>query len=378
MRQFGAVIVNRGHELAQLSLAGRSSTSWSEECARGAGLSPEDDTVDIAAAASRHEHLLVIDARWPLLLSESLERLVARHLESGAEVTFLTSGEAALEGASRICAGCFKASWLGDDEPVARLEDLAKRSVQRETSVAVAPLSDPGECLRLDDMAAVAEAEAILRQRINTRALSSGVRLVDPATAYIDADVTIERGATIHPNSHLRGRTRIARGCEIGPNAIIDDSIIGAGSRIAGATVERSEVEADVLIGLNSHVRDGAYICAGAHIGNFAEIKNSRIGERTRMHHFGYIGDADIGPDVNIGAGVITVNYDGVNKHRTTIGAGAFIGSDTMLVAPVSVGAGAATAAGAVVNKDVPEGMMALGVPARLRPRHKSDSRNER
>jgi bifunctional UDP-N-acetylglucosamine pyrophosphorylase/glucosamine-1-phosphate N-acetyltransferase len=130
-------------------------------------------------------------------------------------------------------------------------------------------------------------------------------------------------------------------------------------------------------MGPYSHLRPRSYICQGVHIGNFAEVKASRLGRNSKMGHFSYIGDAEVGEDVNIGAGTITANYDGVNKHRTTIGDGAFIGSDTMLVAPVNIGRGAGTSAGAVVNRDVPDGMMAIGAPARIRARQAGDEKEE-
>jgi bifunctional UDP-N-acetylglucosamine pyrophosphorylase/glucosamine-1-phosphate N-acetyltransferase len=131
--------------------------------------------------------------------------------------------------------------------------------------------------------------------------------------------------------------------------------------------IEESVLEDGVDVGPYSHLRPGSYLCSGVHIGNFAEVKGSRLGAGTKMGHFSYVGDADVGAGVNIGAGTITANYDGANKHRTVIGDGAFIGSDTMLVAPVRVGAGARTAAGSVVTRDVPDSMVAIGAPARIR-----------
>jgi bifunctional UDP-N-acetylglucosamine pyrophosphorylase/glucosamine-1-phosphate N-acetyltransferase len=143
--------------------------------------------------------------------------------------------------------------------------------------------------------------------------------------------------------------------------------VIGDDCVVRYSMIEESTVEAGVDVGPYSHLRPGSYICQGAHIGNFAEVKGARLGRRTKMGHHSYIGDADVGDDVNIGAGTITANFDGEKKHRTVIGDGAFIGTDTMLVAPVRVGAGARTSAGSVVNRDVPDGMMAIGAPARLR-----------
>jgi bifunctional UDP-N-acetylglucosamine pyrophosphorylase/glucosamine-1-phosphate N-acetyltransferase len=156
---------------------------------------------------------------------------------------------------------------------------------------------------------------------------------------------------------------------------LIRDSRIGDGCMVRFSSVEESTMEDGVDMGPYSHLRPGSYLCEGVHIGNFAEVKSSRLGRGTKMGHFSYVGDAEVGQDVNIGAGTITANYDGERKHRTTIGDGAFIGSDTMLVAPVNVGRGARTAAGSVVNRDVPDGMVAIGAPARIRGREASDGR---
>jgi len=172
---------------------------------------------------------------------------------------------------------------------------------------------------------------------------------------------------TIYPNTMLLGRTRIGRDCTIGPNSQVIDSVLGVRCRVLSSVIDGAVLEDGVDVGPFSHVRPGSYICRNVHIGNFAEVKNSRLGRNTRMGHFSYIGDAQVGDDVNIGAGTITCNYDGVRKHRTVIGDGAFIGSDTMLVAPVEVGAGARTGAGSVINHDVPAGSTAVGMPARIR-----------
>ena len=154
----------------------------------------------------------------------------------------------------------------------------------------------------------------------------------------------------------------------LGPNTVIRDSQIGARCTINSSVIEQATVENDVEIGPFAHLRAGAYLSAHVHMGNFGEVKNSRLGAHTRMGHFSYIGDAEIGEDVNIGAGTVTANYDGVRKHKTIVGAHAFIGSDTMLVAPVTVEQNARTAAGAVVTHDVREGQIAIGVPARSQP----------
>jgi bifunctional UDP-N-acetylglucosamine pyrophosphorylase/glucosamine-1-phosphate N-acetyltransferase len=195
--------------------------------------------------------------------------------------------------------------------------------------------------------------------------MEAGVMMMDPAAVYIDASVQIGRDTVIWPNTHLRGSTRIGEGCEIGPNTIIRNTTLGDRCKVFASVLESAVVEDGVDIGPFAHLRKGAHLAAGVHMGNFGEVKNSYLGPGTKMGHFSYIGDATIASDVNIGAGTITCNYDGKNKHPTIIEEGVFIGSDTMLVAPVKIGEGARTGAGSVVTKDIPPYTLAVGVPAR-------------
>jgi bifunctional UDP-N-acetylglucosamine pyrophosphorylase/glucosamine-1-phosphate N-acetyltransferase len=196
----------------------------------------------------------------------------------------------------------------------------------------------------------------------------AGVTIIDPATTYIDAEVHIDIDTVILPGTMITGKTRIGSGCRIGPGTTIDQSTVGNNCIIRNSVLEETTLEDGVHIGPFSHCRPGAYLARNVRMGNFGEVKNSYIGSETDMHHFSYIGDATIGEHVNIGAGTITCNYDGERKvkNRTRIGNGALIGSDTMLVAPVTVGEQAVTGAGTVVNKDLPPGAVAAGVPARL------------
>ncbi len=354
--------------------------------------------------ASGSGHVLVINADVPLVTPETIADLTARHLEANADLTFLTAvvddgrgqgriqrdatgrvtgiveeagADAATLAGNEVNAGvyCFRGDWLWPR--LSRIErsaageyyltDLVAMAVREGATVVAVPVDDPAQALGINDRVQLAQAEAVVRERIRRQHMLAGVTIVDPATTYIDADVTIEMDTTLYPSTYLGGQTAIGEDCVIGPGSQVIDSTLGARCRIDSSVVEQSTLEDGVDVGPFSHLRAGAHICASAHVGNFAEVKNSRLGRNTKMGHFSYIGDAQVGDDVNIGAGTITCNFDGVHKHRTVIGDGAFIGSDTMLIAPVEVGAGARTGAGSVVNHDVPPNALAVGVPARIR-----------
>jgi bifunctional UDP-N-acetylglucosamine pyrophosphorylase/glucosamine-1-phosphate N-acetyltransferase len=244
--------------------------------------------------------------------------------------------------------------------PLARADDRA---------VATLEVEDDGTLLGINDRAQLADAELELRLRINEAHMRAGVTIQDPATTYIDASVEIAPDVTLEPNVILRGETLIERDAVIRAGSQIFDTHIGQRTVVWASVLEGSTVDADVTIGPFSHVRKGAYIGPHVELGNYAEVKNSHIGAGTKSHHFSYLGDADVGEKVNIGAGSITANYDGRRKHRTRIGKGAFIGSDTIMRAPVTVGEGAFTGAASLVTRDVPDGETVLGVPARIRPR---------
>ncbi|MGE3961336.1 MAG: NTP transferase domain-containing protein [Dehalococcoidia bacterium] len=222
----------------------------------------------------------------------------------------------------------------------------------------------------VEDRLGLAEAEAALRDRIRRRLMLAGVTLQDPATTYIDATVEVGADTTILAGVHLQGRTRLGAGCRIGPNAVIRDTDVGDRVVIGSSTIEEATIRDGVDIGPYCHLRPGVTLERDVHLGNYVEIKASRIGARTQVGHFSYIGDSDLGSDVNFAAGSITANYDEATriKSRTEIGAHASIGSGTVLVAPVRVGVRARTAAGSVVTRDVPDGALVQGVPARVRP----------
>lgn len=225
------------------------------------------------------------------------------------------------------------------------------------------------ELAGINDRSDLAELQLVLQYAIVQRLMEEGVTFHDPGSVVVDATVEIEPDVTVEPNVILRGATRIARDAVIRAGSQVFDSQIGQRSVVWASVIESSQVGADVKIGPFAHLRAGCVVGDGAEIGNYAEQKNVRFGARSKQHHFSYLGDAEIGADVNIGAGTITANYDGKRKNRTVIGDGAFIGSDTILRAPLTVGEGAYTGAGSVVTRDVPPGKLAVGVPARIRER---------
>ncbi len=211
------------------------------------------------------------------------------------------------------------------------------------------------------------DIEPTKRNEINQHWIQSGVIFIDPFTVYISHETTIEPGTVIYPNTYLLAHTTVGKDCVLGPNSFVQDSKIGDNCTIRFSVVEQAVLENNVSVGPFAHLRKGAHLADNVHMGNFGEIKNSYLGPDVKMGHFSYLGDATIGKNTNIGAGTITCNYDGVNKNPTHIGENVFIGSDTMLVAPVNIGHNAKTGAGSVVTHDVPADAVAFGVPARVR-----------
>jgi len=211
----------------------------------------------------------------------------------------------------------------------------------------------------------LAAAEAALRGRINRAHMLAGVTIVDPATTYIEPDVTIGMDTTIRPNTHLCGDTRIGANCTIGPDTELTDSVVDDGAYIARSVVEGARIGPRCHVGPFTHLRHGTALAEDVEIGNYAEVKNSAVGPGSVSHHVSYIGDTTIGAKVNVGAGTITANYDGVRKHHTTIEDNVFVGVGTLLRAPVTLADSSKTGAGAVVLRDVAPGVTVAGVPAR-------------
>jgi bifunctional UDP-N-acetylglucosamine pyrophosphorylase/glucosamine-1-phosphate N-acetyltransferase len=363
--------------------------------------------------------VLVLYGDMPLLRVETLERLIEHHVdkdhptETGPVITLLTVERDNPRGFGRIVRApqssqikaiveeveatpeiaairelntgiyIFDADFLWTHlpnlEPSPRkgeyyLTDLIEMAVEEGKRVEGLLLDDPSEGLGINTRVDLSLVEAKLQQRINTYWMRRGVTLVDPATAYIGPDVILGRDTVVHPNTHLRGQTTIGEDCQIGPNTIIEHCDIGHRCRVLASVLENAVMEDDSDIGPFGHLRTGARICKGAHMGNFGEMKKSTLGPGAKMGHFGYLGDTEVGANANIGAGIITCNYDGEQKHPTHIEDDAFIGSGTMLVAPVTIGTQAKIGAGSVVTHDIPGHSLAYGVPARVRKERRSET----
>ena len=357
----------------------------------------------------RATHVLVAYGDTPLLLSATLSQMMRRHESSDAAVTLLTAFLDSPHGLGRIIrngdgtivdivedvdadesqssvheinAGvyAFRADWLwpalrklapsaSGEYYLTGLVKLAASSGMLADSLAS---YDEAEVLGVNTRLDLAQAEQIMRRRILDRWMLEGVTIVDPLTAYIDASVEIGSDTVIQPNTAIKGASRVGERCELGPNSTVLDSVIGDDCRVIASVLEGAHLDSSVHVGPFSHLRPATFLERNVHIGNYAEVKNSRIGQDTAMGHFSYVGDADVGSNVNIGAGAVTCNFDGEKKYRTVIEDGAFIGSDTMLVAPLRVGTRASTAAGSVVTRDVPADSLAVGVPARIKPATRS------
>ena len=370
----------------------------------------QDDLLGTGHAVQQAEKLLsgqsdlilVLYGDMPLVRTQTLENLVKTQESNSGPLTLLTLLEDNPRGFGRIGrdpagmiqkiveevdatpdqleikelnAGmyCIKADWLWNSlkklVPSASgeyyLTDLVELAANEGHQVASVQIEDPDELIGINTRIHPAETGQILRSRINREWMLAGVSILDPSSTYIDPDVTIGRDTMILPNTYLQKDTIIGNNCVIGPGTRIFSSHVGDGCEIEFSVVEESRIEDRVDIGPFSHLRKGAHLGPGVHVGNFGEIKDSFLGEGSKMGHFSYVGNAMIGKDVNIGAGTITCNYDGENKHQTIIHDGVFIGSDSMLVAPVEIGENSSTGAGSVVTKDVPPDTVVVGIPAR-------------
>jgi bifunctional UDP-N-acetylglucosamine pyrophosphorylase/glucosamine-1-phosphate N-acetyltransferase len=241
------------------------------------------------------------------------------------------------------------------------LTDLVAIYRRRKLLVNTVLVDDPQEVRGVNSRTELAEVSRLVRQKKNEELMASGVTLVDPAATYIDPDVEIGADTVIHPGVIIEGKTRIGAACEIHPHVTIADTEIGDNVTIKSfSVITSSRIDAGAQVGPFAHLRPETVVCEGAKIGNFVELKKTTLGPHSKANHLSYLGNATIGTKVNVGAGTITCNYDGVHKHETVIEDGAFIGSDSQLIAPVRVGKGAYVAAGSSITQDVPAG--ALGI----------------
>ncbi|MGC1375629.1 MAG: bifunctional UDP-N-acetylglucosamine diphosphorylase/glucosamine-1-phosphate N-acetyltransferase GlmU [Anaerolineales bacterium] len=348
------------------------------------------------------DYIIVTYADMPLLRAETLKRLVETQQANPGPISMVTviaedprgfgrvlrkpdgSVAAIVEEAAatpeqlkvkelNVGAYCFSADWLWDALhriPLSQkgeyyLTDTVELAVKSSLPVQAIVLDDIVETIGVNTRVHLSEAEAAMRQRINREHMLAGVTLIDPASTYIEPGVEIAPETVIWPNSYLHGKTSIGRGCTIGPNSIIRDTQVAQNCNVLFSVLDGAVLEEGVDVGPFARLRTGAHLGKGVHMGNFGEVKDSTLGPGVKMGHFSYIGNATIGAQTNIGAGTITCNYDGEKKHPTVIGENVFIGSDTMLVAPVKLGDGARTGAGSVVTRDIPADTLAVGIPAR-------------
>ncbi len=343
--------------------------------------------------------VLILCGDVPLIREETIGELLLRHEESGAAVTLLTTHVDPPTGYGRIVRSpsgnilkiveekdavdtereideintgiyCFDGAFLRtavaaltnrNAQQEYYLTDLIEIARMEEKKVEGVVCPDPQEVMGINSRDQLAAAAAVLRQRVNLRHMRAGVTLIDPARTYIGLDVEIGRDTVLYPDCHLEGKTVIGEKTIIGPNTRITDASIGVGVEIRGfCCITEATVSDRVILGPFAHLRPEAKIGPSAHIGNFVEVKKSTIGEGSKVNHLSYIGDTEMGAGVNIGAGTITCNYDGVFKHTTTIGDQVFVGSDTQFIAPVSIGDRSLIGAGSTITKDVPEDSLAL------------------
>lgn len=349
--------------------------------------------------------ILILCGDTPLLRHETLERIIEFHQANSATATVLTAMLDDPSGYGRIirdCNGkilriqehkdatdeerkinevnsgiyCIESDFLfknivhvgsENSQKEVYLTDILEMAVQQGKTCLALCCEDNTEIIGVNDRIQLAEVSRILRSRINHQLMLAGVTLINPEQSYIDEDVVIGADTLIQPNCQISGKTVIGSGCLIESGVSISGCRIGDNCHIKqGSVLEDSELSGSVSVGPMAHLRPGTVLQSNVKIGNFVETKKIVMGEGSKASHLTYLGDAEIGKDVNIGCGTITCNYDGVNKHRTVIGDGVFIGSDVQLVAPVKVGSNSLVAAGTTVTKDVPPDSMAIARVAQI------------
>lgn len=353
----------------------------------------------LPALSGNSTTVLILCGDTPLLTGVTLQRLALTHHSSKAAVTVLTAKLADPSGYGRIVrdsAGrvqriveqkdatpdeaainevnsgiyCMELDFLqahigslgsNNAQNEYYLTDLVAVAVAEQRGCAAVVADDTQEIMGVNDRAQLAQAARLLRERINTRLMQDGVTLIDPDCTYIDAGVVIGADTEIWPGCVVRGKTVIGKGCLLESNVQVCDCTLGNKVHLkSGSVLAEAVLHSDVAVGPMAHLRPGTVLHDQVKIGNFVETKKAVLGEGSKASHLTYLGDAEIGREVNVGCGTITCNYDGVNKHRTVIGDNVFVGSDVQLVAPVTVGRGALIAAGTTVTRDVPPDSLAI------------------
>ena len=339
--------------------------------------------------------LLVLNGDVPLLRAETIESLVTGHRESGADVTLLTARLSDPTGYGRVFAdsegkvsgiiehrdcteeqrrnnltnaGIYCFNWQALEAVLPQLSsDNDQGELYLTDTVAMLPramhreVADPDEVNGINNRRQLAQCEAVLQQRLREHWMDEGVTFTDPESCTLSEDCRFGRDVVIEPQTHFRGRCVIGDNCRIGPGSLIEDASLGDNVSVVHSVIREANVGDDVAIGPFAHLRPAADVGDGCRIGNFVEVKKSQIGAGSKVNHLSYIGDASLGANVNVGAGTITANYDGVRKHRTVIGDGSKTGANSVLVAPVSLGKKVTVAAGSTITKDVSDGALAIG-----------------
>jgi bifunctional UDP-N-acetylglucosamine pyrophosphorylase/glucosamine-1-phosphate N-acetyltransferase len=373
-------------------------------CTQEKALGTADALLSAQSLLKGYNDVIVLSGDVPLVSADLLSSLITKHHETNSSITLVTADVKNPDGLGRVIrnnngsmstiveqidatgdelaigeinAGIymFEASWLWNSLPKlpraksgeVYLTSLIHSAALDNKDMATVKVNDEYEVLGINNQIQLSIAENYMREKINMKFMLNGVTIPDPKTVYIDTDVTISTGTIIKPNTHLLGKSIIAGRSEIGPNTVVRNATVGIQCKIESSYVFDSHIGNGVSIGPFSNVRSNTTLAKGVRVGNFVEIKNSKVAENTRILHHSYIGDAEIGKNVNIGAGTITCNFDGVTKNHTKIGDEAFIGSNTMIVAPLKIGIGSKTGAGSVITSDVPDGATVIGVPARIK-----------
>ena len=339
--------------------------------------------------------LLVLNGDVPLLRAETIESLVNGHRQSGADVTLLTArledptgygrvfvdadGKVSAIVEHRDCseeqrsnnltnAGIYCFNWQALAEVLPKLStDNDQGELYLTDTVAMlakamhVEVADPDEVNGINNRKQLAQCEAVLQQRLRDQWMAEGVTFVDPGSCTLSEDCRFGRDVVIEPQTHLRGSCRIGDNCRLGPGSLLDNAELGNDVSVLHSVVREATVGNGVAIGPFAHLRPAADIADGCRIGNFVEVKKSQVGAGSKINHLSYIGDASLGENVNVGAGTITANYDGVRKHRTVIGEGSKTGANSVLVAPVTLGSKVTVGAGSTITKDVPDGALAIG-----------------